>query len=66
LRAASLDKRDDTVSMTVADEHLEILRQGLSDFVDLLNTPDEREELRSIIEACDERFPYANPRTQLA
>jgi hypothetical protein len=39
------------VSVTVADERLEILWQGLSDFFDLLNTPDQREELRSIIEA---------------
>ena len=51
MRAASPDKRDDTVSVTVADERLEILGQGLSDFFDLLNTPDKREELRSIIEA---------------
>lgn len=39
------------MSVTVADERLEILRQGLSDFFDLLNAPDKREELRSIIEA---------------
>lgn len=39
------------MSVTVADERLEILWQGLSDFFDLLNTPDQREELRSIIEA---------------
>ena len=39
------------MSVTVADERLEILPQGLSDFFDLLNTPDKREELRSIIEA---------------
>ena len=54
------------MSVTVADERLGTLRQGLSDLFDLLNTPDKREELRSIIEACDrEKFPYANPRTQL-
>jgi hypothetical protein len=41
----------DTVSVTVADERLEILWQDLSDFFDLLNTPDKREALRSIIEA---------------
>ena len=39
------------MSVTVADERLEILWQGLSDFFDLLNTADQREELRSIIEA---------------
>ena len=54
------------MSVTVADERLEILRQGLSDRFDLLNTPDKREELLAIIEPCDgEKFPYADPRTQL-
>lgn len=41
---------DDTTSVTLADERLEILRQGLPDF-DLLNTPEKRDELRRIIEA---------------
>jgi len=41
---------DDTVSVTPADERLEILRQGLSDF-DRLDTAEKRDELRRIIEA---------------
>ncbi len=41
---------DDTTSVTLADERLEILRQGLADF-DLLNTAEKREERRRIIEA---------------
>jgi hypothetical protein len=41
---------DDTTSVTLADERLEILRQGLADF-DLLSTAEKREELRRIIEA---------------
>ncbi len=41
---------DDTVSVTVADNRLEILRQSLSDF-DILNTSEKRDELRTIIEA---------------
>jgi hypothetical protein len=41
---------DDTTSVTLADERLEILREGLADF-DLLNTAEKREELRRIIEA---------------
>jgi len=41
---------DDTISVTLADERLEILRQGLSDF-DRLDTAEKRDELRSIVEA---------------
>jgi hypothetical protein len=41
---------DDTVSVTPADERLEILRQGLSDF-DQLDTAEKRDELCRIIEA---------------
>lgn len=41
---------DDTTSVALADERLAILQQSLVRF-DLLNTAEEREELRRIIEA---------------
>ena len=41
---------DDTIGVKLADERLELLRQGLSDF-DQLDSAEKRDELRSIVEA---------------